>query len=222
MSRIVMMTSATAALLISSSALAWSWDAGTRLTLVTSNGERIIGVGAVDETRVALTVSSGFAGFAVLVVEATSGALSTFDVVIDADGSILISDDGDFQDLRQSVDDAGLAYHVASEGQGEARSESAAVAEDATAGADVDVEVVGGGAGGFVARGIGRALESVAGAAKGGLMRAREARERASTAASDAMEGEKGVDAAGEGGAGIGGGVDLRLGAGSRVGNGRD
>jgi hypothetical protein len=222
MSRIVMMTSATAALLISSSALAWSWDAGTRLTLVTSNGERIIGVGAVDERQVALTVSAGFSGFAVLVVEATGGALSTFDVVVDADGSILISDNGDFQDLRQSVDDAGLAYRVASEGQGEARSERAAAAEDANEDSRVEVagEVAGEVTGGIAGSGLGRALESVAGAAVSGFMRAREAGERAAAAASDGAESE-GADADVDG-AGIGAGLDLRLGAGSRVGNGRD
>jgi hypothetical protein len=211
MSRIVMMTSATAALLISSTALAWSWEAGSRLTLVTSNGERIIGVGAVGDGQLAMTISSGFSGFAVLVVEGVSGSLATFDVVVDADGSILISENGDFQDLRESVAEAGLGYRVAAEVAAEASGQAAS---------DEGRAEVSAGAVAGLARAIQMADEHAEYAlelASEMVGRVRELGGKASSGAKTESEVDVDVESAG-----IGAAVDLRVSAGSLVGNGRD
>jgi hypothetical protein len=206
MSRIYVTASATAALLISSSALAWSWEAGSRLTLVTSNGETVVGVGAVDDGKLAMTLSPGFSGFAVLVVEGSNGALSTFDVVVEADGSILIGDNGDFQDLRQSVSEAGFGLRIAAEAGGESGGGRGGAPTE-TASGDAAAEERTGGA----AAGRERAGESVQERAANGLDRAQEAggrgAEMAGRAGSKAgAEAERGVDVEG---AGIGAGVGL-------------
>ena len=112
MSRIMMMTSATAALLVSASALAWGWSAGTRLTLVTSDGARIIGVGGVDEGEVEITVERGFQGYAVLMVEGPDGTLEAFDVVVEEGGNIVVGAGGNFSNLSDSTSRAGLRYRL--------------------------------------------------------------------------------------------------------------
>lgn len=116
MSRIMMMTSATAALLVSASALAWGWHAGTRLTLVTSDGARIVGVGAVEEGKVEITLERGFAGYAVLMVEGPEGTLETFDVVVEADSTIMVGADGSYSNLSESTARAGLGYQLSLDG----------------------------------------------------------------------------------------------------------
>ncbi|MEX2541067.1 MAG: hypothetical protein WD314_04635 [Trueperaceae bacterium] len=232
MSRIVIITSATAALLISASALAWGWQSGSRLTLVTSNGKTVVGVGTVDERRLELTLSPDFSGFAVLVVEGTNGALATLDVVVDADGSILISDEGDFVDMGQSVAGAGLAFEVGVDGGGkrEAGGNGNAAADGRGGGngrAAGDADASG--------RPVGSDLpvERAAERAADGLERAEEAGGRAVGAADSAGRGateaevdtevgaEVEVDVDVEG-AGSGADVGLGVGAGDRVGNGRD
>ena len=112
MSRIMMMTSATAALLVSASALAWGWSAGTRLTLVTSDGARIIGVGGVNEGEVEITVERGFQGYAVLMVEGPDGTLEAFDVVVEEGGNIVVGAGGNFSNLSDSTSRAGLRYRL--------------------------------------------------------------------------------------------------------------
>jgi hypothetical protein len=112
MPQIMMMTSATAALLISSSALALGWELGTRLTLATSDGSRVVGVGSIAEGGMEVSLSRGFSGFAVLLVEGPQGTLTTFDVVVDGNGRILVVEEGDFVDLGQSAAQAGLDYRL--------------------------------------------------------------------------------------------------------------
>lgn len=119
MSRITMMTSATAALLVSASALAWGWQAGTRLTLVTSDGARIIGVGGVHDGEVEITIESSFEGYAVLMIESAEGTLEAFDVVVEAGGNIVVGADGEYSNLSDSTVRAGLGYNVKlDEGEG--------------------------------------------------------------------------------------------------------
>lgn len=236
MSRIVMMASATAALLITTSALAWGWQAGSRLTLVTSNGKTVVGVGTVDEGRLELTLSRAFSGFAVLVVEGSDGELSTLDVVVDADGSILIGEEGDFVDMGRSVSEAGLAFEIAVAG-GEDRAAAAAGDGDAAAGvgdrpaddAETSSRPAGNGVGQATERASERAADGLERAGKVGN-RAEGTADRAAGAGNEAAGGEASeanqgadveVDVDVEG-VNTGADVDLGGGAGDRVGNGRD
>ena len=112
MSRIAMMTSATAALLVSASALAWGWQAGTRLTLVTSDGARIVGVGGVNDGEVEVTIERSYEGHAVLMIESPEGHLETFDVLIEEGGNIVVGAGGSFSNLSDSTERAGLGYRL--------------------------------------------------------------------------------------------------------------
>lgn len=200
MSRIKMMTSATAALLMTASALAWSWEVGSRLTLVTSNGERIVGVGQVEDGRLTLTLESEFEGIAVLVVERADGRLETVDVLVESDGRIMLGEEGEFSELEQSLVATGLDLTV---GRQPVTAEG-----DLTTGADADASE------GRPSGTVTNVDEPVADDAARGL---EVARERAK-----GPEGKRGgadvdVDDAG-GGADVG----LGVGVGGRTGNGRD
>jgi hypothetical protein len=115
MGRIAMLTSATAALMISSSALGWAWEAGTRLTLVISDDARIVGMGTVGERELELTLAAGVTGVAVLLVESPDGTMETYDVVLESDGSILVGDAGAFADLRDLAGEFGREVTIAVE-----------------------------------------------------------------------------------------------------------
>jgi hypothetical protein len=115
MGRIAMMTSATAALMISSSALGWGWEAGTRLTLVISDDATIVGMGTVGETELELMLAAGITGVAVLLVESPDGTMETYDVVLESDGTILVGDDGAFADLRDLAGESGRGVTIAME-----------------------------------------------------------------------------------------------------------
>ncbi|HEX7003978.1 MAG TPA: hypothetical protein VF168_07310 [Trueperaceae bacterium] len=127
MSRIMMMTSTTAALLVSACALAWGWQAGTRLTLVTSDGARIIGVGGVHEGEVEITIERNFKGYAVLMIESPDGALETFDVVVEPDGNIVVGAGGNYSNLSDSTERAGLGYRLSLDDGAQAQSPASSV-----------------------------------------------------------------------------------------------
>lgn len=112
MSRIVTITIACAALLLTATATSLSWQVGTRLTLVTSDGARIIGVGEVADFDLRLTLSNGYSGLAVLVVEGPAGSLETFDVLVEEGGTVLLGEDGEYSDLGKAAQDSGLAYRI--------------------------------------------------------------------------------------------------------------
>lgn len=176
MRRIATILAAIAALTISASVLALGWEAGSRLTLVTSDGAKIVGVGSVAEVGLDLTLAAGFNGFALLMVEGPNGSLEAYDVVVGADGGILIGEDGEFVDMEQSLTDAGLAFEIA-------------VEEDPSA--EVEDRVAGGGdqKGKPDETGLDRASSKANENAAGGLERAGEVGNRAGRGAGRAVEG---------------------------------
>lgn len=172
-SRVLNIMFATAALLMSASALSWGWEAGSRLTLVTGDGARVVGVGSVENERLGLTLARGFNGFAVLMVESADGTLSTVDVMVESDGSILISEEGDFSELETSARASGLSLDLAVEAAAEedSRGERARAAAG-EAGGNAGAEQ------GPRETGLERAEEAAGGAGKG-LERAGEVGNRA-------------------------------------------
>lgn len=100
------------ALLFSSAAMGWTWEAGTVLTVVAGDKATVVGVGEVENGELSLTLSRGFSGVAVLIVETPEGEMFTFDVVVEAGGDVLFGDEGEFMPLGESVARAGLAYRV--------------------------------------------------------------------------------------------------------------
>lgn len=212
MSRIRMITSATAALLMTASALAWSWEVGSRLTLVTSNGARIVGVGLVEDGRLTLTVESEFEGIAVLVVERADGRLETVDVVVEKDGRIMVGEEGEFSELGESLTTSGFDLAVGTVPATAAAGEEAG-SKPGSAAAGVAAATGRGPDTGGAASGLNRAGSVADEAASGREV----ARERAAGSAGKKTGAD--VDVGGAGNDADGG---LGVGAGRRVGNGRD
>ena len=85
-----------------------------KLTLVSDTGV-ILGVGDVAEGRLTLTLEAGSEGFITLLIEGADGTVLALDGILTATGQVLITSEGQVEDLAASTVAAGGSVAVSFE-----------------------------------------------------------------------------------------------------------
>lgn len=85
-----------------------------RLTLVSDTGV-VLGVGALEDGKLTLTLEAGAEGFITLLIEGVDGTIRSIDGLMTATGQVLLTVEGEVEDLAASTVEAGSEVVVAFE-----------------------------------------------------------------------------------------------------------